>query len=170
MFLAMKSFSICSIFAFALIVSGCVSERNHLVLDPVGPVHASVPKKSGEGFLIVYSAYDVGAHFYSSRFDEREFSDYSIFDANGKLLNKVHNSTDSLIEEPATVSLSPGQYKVIAMANGYGEVTVPVTIEKDRQTVLHLEGGGTAPEFAGADLGQTVRLPDGQIVGYRRNP
>jgi hypothetical protein len=166
----MKSLSMCALSALALAITGCISERDHLVLDAVGPVHASATPKSNEGFLTVYSAYDAGAHFYSPRFDRREFSDYSIFDTNGQLLRKVHNSTDTIIEEPPTISLSPGQYKVIARANGYGDVTVPVTIERDQQTVLHLEGGGTAPELAGADPSKTVRLPDGCIVGYRSNP
>ena len=166
----MKSLSMCAMSALALVITGCVSEHDHLVLDPVGPVHASAPQKSNEGFLTVYSAYDAGAHFYSRKYDGREFSDYSIFDTNGQLLRKVHNSTDTIIEEPPTVSLSPGQYKVIARANGYGEVTVSVTIERDQQTVLHLEGGGTASELAGADPSKTVRLPDGRVVGFRGNP
>jgi len=166
----MKSLSLCAMAALALVITGCISGRDPLVLDPVGPVHASTSKKSDAGFLTVYSAYDANAHFYSRKYDGREFSDYSIFDANGRFLRKIHNSTDSIIEAPATVSLPPGQYKVIARANGYGDVTVPVIIERDQQTVLHLEGGETAPELAGADSSNKVRLPDGSIVGFRSNP
>jgi len=167
---AMKSLLICAASALLLVMTGCISEREHLVLDPVGPARASAPEKSSEGFLMVYSAYEAGAHFYSRKYDGREFSDYSIFDTNGQLIRNVHNSTDSIIEEPATVSLPPGQYKVIARSNGYGDVTVPVVIERDQQTVIHLEGGGTGAEFAGANPNETVRLPDGRIVGYRRSP
>lgn len=166
----MKILSICAASAFVLALTGCVSERDHLVLAQVGPVRASVPDKSSEGFLKVYSAYDAGAHFYSRNYDGREFSDYSIFDATGQLIRKVQNSTDSILEAPATISLPPGQYKVIARANGYGNVTVPVVIKRDQQTVLHLEGGGTASEFAGTAPNETVCLPDGRIVGYRSNP
>ena len=151
-------------------MAGCVSERDKLVLDPVGPVQTSAPQPSNEGFLTVYSAYDAGGHFYSRKFDGREYSDYSIFNAQDQLLRKIHNSTDSIIEEPATVSLPPGEYQVIARANGYGNVTVPVTIEQDRQTIIHLEGGEPGSALAGADPGKMVRLPNGQIVGFRSNP
>ena len=166
----MKSLWILSLSIVPLMLTGCLGQRDKLVLDPIGPVHASAPKKSGDGFLMVYSAYDAGAHFYSRKYDGREYSDYSIFDTNGRLRQKVHNSTDSISEEPATVSLPPGRYRVIASANGYGNVTVPVIIERDRHTILHLEGGGTASELAGADSSNTVRLPDGRIVGYKSNP
>jgi hypothetical protein len=166
---AMKSLSISALAVISLISTGCVSQRDHLVLNSVGPVRASAPQKTDEGYLTVYSAYDAGAHFYSRSYDGREYSDYSILDTTGKLLRKVHNSTDTIIEAPATVSLAPGQYQVIARANGYGNVTVPLTIERDKQTIIHLEGGGTPSEFAGAAASNTVCLPDGEIVGYRSN-
>jgi len=166
----MKRFSICALGALLLTMTGCMSERNHLVLDSVGPANADDPPGSTDGFLTVYSAYDAGAHFYDRTYDGKEYSDYSIFDKNGKLLRKVHNSTDTAIEAPATVTLPPGQYKVIARANGYGDVTVPITIGKSQQTVLHLEGGETASELAGADPNNEVRLPDGQVVGLKSNP
>ncbi len=166
---AMKGFLFCAMSLLVLALTGCVSERNRLVLDSVGPAHASAPQPTSEGFLTVYSAYDQGAHFYSRDYEGREYSDYSILEANGQPLREVHNSTDTIMDSPATVSLPPGQYKVIARANGYGNVTVPVTIERNRQTIVHLEGGETTPELAGADPDKMVRLPDGRIVGFKSN-
>ena len=170
MVIAMKSFWICAVSILAALMAGCAGQRDKLVLDPVGPVQTTSRQPSHEGFLMVYSAYDAGAHFYSREYDGREFSDYSIFDGHDQLLRKIQNSTDSMIEEPATVSLPPGEYKVIARANGYGNVTVPVTIEQNQRTIIHLEGGKPGSELAGADLGKMVRLPDGQIVGVRSKP
>jgi hypothetical protein len=166
----MKCFSICALGALLLTMTGCMSEHNRVVLDSVGPANVDDPSGSTVGFLTVYSAYDAGAHFYGRTYDGREYSDYSIFDENGQLARKVHNSTDTAFEAPATVSLPAGQYKVIARANGYGDVTVPVTIERGQQTVLHLEGGETGSKLVEADPSKTVRLPDGEIVGYRSNP
>ena len=61
----------------------------------------------------------------------------------------------------------PGEYHVIARANGYGYVTVPVIIEARRSTVLHLEGDGSWPDESMFNQTNAVRLPDGQIVGRR---
>jgi hypothetical protein len=167
----MKGFLIYAALILPAMFVGCASERNKSVLDSGGTVAASATTSSNDGLLTVYSAYDAGAHFYSRNFDGREYSDYSIFDAKGQLLRRVHNSTDTMTEEPATVSLPPGEYKVVARANGYfRNVTVPITIQRGRQTIIHLEGGGTASELAGADPGQTVRLPDGRIVGFQSAP
>jgi len=51
--------------------------------------------------------------------------------------------------------------------NGYGTVTVPVTIKPNRLTTVHLEGGTWWPSRSPIFESEPVRLPDGQIVGWR---
>ena len=59
------------------------------------------------------------------------------------------------------------RYRVVAQANGYGRVTIPVVIEAHQTTVLHLEGGGSWPSEAEFNQTNAVRLPDGQIIGWK---
>jgi len=63
--------------------------------------------------------------------------------------------------------LPAGTYRVVARANGYGIVTVPVVIEKNQVTTVHLEGGGSWENEVARSQSDAVRLPDGRIVGWR---
>ena len=74
---------------------------------------------------------------------------------------------DTILQDPAPVELPAGKYRVVANANGYGQVTIPVIIEAQQTTVLHLEGGGSWLNEAEFNQTNAVRLPDGQIVGWR---
>ena len=164
----MKSVSIFCVLAIGALLSGCASDRNRLVLDPVGPRSLQTPAvNSKNGTLVVYSAYDAGANFNARDPYRPIHSDYKIFSLDGSLLRAVHNDSGTILQDPAPVELPAGKYRVVANANGYGRVTIPVVIEAHQTTVLHLEGGGSWPNEAEFNQTNAVRLPDGQIVGWR---
>ena len=48
-----------------------------------------------------------------------------------------------------------------------GYVTIPVIIAARENTLLHLEGGGSWPDESAFNQTNAVRLPDGQVVGWR---
>lgn len=116
---------------------------------------------------MVFSAYDVHAPSMGDFDDIQRHTDYKVFSEAGKLLEVVHNHPIRSGEEPAQVDLPPGTYRVVANANGYGLVTVPVVIKANQVTTVHLEGGGSWPNEAAFTQANSVRLPDGQIVGWR---
>jgi hypothetical protein len=116
--------------------------------------------------LVVFSAYDQGAHFNDLPY-RRVHSDYSIFTRDGKLLKTVHNDNGSAVGGPKEVLLPAGWYQVIARANGYGAVTVPIVIGTNQTTMVHLEGGDPWGRTAPSEQANPVRLPDGEIVGWR---
>ena len=85
----------------------------------------------------------------------------------GKFLQAVHNDSGTMLQEAVPVELPPGKYRVVASANGYGHVTIPVVIKAGQTTMLHLEGGGSWPNESAFNQTNAVRLPDGQIIGWR---
>jgi hypothetical protein len=156
----------------AALLSGCVTGRNSLVLDAVGPAWSQPAEASPpltNGTLVVYSAYRISADFDESDPRRPEYSDYKIFTTDGKLLRKVHNKSGTILQDVVKVELSPGKYNVVARANGYGYVTVPVMIAPQQSTILHLEGDSWSDQSV---FNQTnaVRLPDGLIVGWKAAP
>jgi hypothetical protein len=82
------------------------------------------------------------------------------------LLKKIHNNDDTMLQRPVGVGLPAGKYTVQARANGYGLVSVPVMILAGQNTLVHLEGGANFGNHPATDT-DTVRLPEGQIVGWR---
>jgi hypothetical protein len=164
----MKKIHLLGLMAAALLYSGCASQRNNVVLDTVGPVQTSKPDpaSANQGTLTVYSSIDPNPHF-SARDPYRPvYSNYEIYSADGRLLKKVHNNDDTMLQRPVGVGLAPGKYSVEAPANGYGLVTVPVIVKAGQNTILHLEGGANFGSHPANDT-NLVRLPDGQIVGWR---
>ncbi len=115
---------------------------------------------------MVYSAFRRNADFNARDPYRKEYSDYGIFTIDGKLLQKVHNNSEKNFQDPVSVELPPGKYHVIARANGYGYVTVPVTIAALENTIVHLEGGSW-PDESAFNQTNAVRLPDGRIIGRR---
>ncbi len=154
------------ILAFLLTLPVWPSNAGGLVLDTVGPEPgSSAAVTPTDGVLVVYSAYDSNADFNSRDPYRPECSDYEIFNADGKLAEQVHNVADSILQNPVPVTLPEGKYRVIARANGYGVVTVPVVIAAKQKTILHLEGGSL--EKPASDQTNFVRLPGGEVVGWR---
>ena len=144
-------------------LTGCAS--NALVLAPVGPpvFHSRAGAASS---LVVFSAYDQGAHFNDLPY-RRVHSDYRILTTDGKLLQNVHNDNSTAVGGPKEVLLPAGRFQVVARANGYGAVTVPVVIGTNQTTTVHLEGGNPWGSKAPSEQANPVRLPDGEIVGWR---
>ena len=154
--------------AAAILYSGCASQRNNVVLDTVGPVQLPKPDpiSMNEGTLMVYSAFDPGPHFGASDPYRPVYSNYEIYSVDGKLLKKISNHDNTMLQRPLGVGLPPGKYSVEAPANGYGFVTVPVIVKAGQSTILHLEGGSSFGSHLANDT-NLVRLPDGQVVGWR---
>lgn len=147
---------------------GCASDRNGMLLDTVGPAPSqSLAANSTNGTLLVYSAYEVNADFNARDRYRHEYSDYWLFSADGNSRQRVHNNSGTILQRAQRVALPAGTYRVTARANGYGWVTVPVLLRAGRETVLHLEGGVNWPAQAGFNQTNTVRLPDGEIVGWK---
>lgn len=139
-----------------------------MTLAPVGPAPVNVDAvKTADGTLVVYSACQTNADCSTLDPDQPVYSDYEIYTAAGKLLQQVHNRWGGMLQDAAPVALPAGRYRVVARTNGYGVVTVPVVIGAGQRTVLHLEGGAGWPDRPAATAADTVRLPDGQIVGWK---
>jgi hypothetical protein len=138
-----------------------------MVLEPVGPSPSPVAESNGEGSLVVYTAYDVNFVSAGDYEHRRHYTNYKIFTADGKLLQNVHNDIGTTFKQAAHVTLPAGNYRVVANANGYGTVTVPVVIASNRQTVVHLEGGASWPDMTADNQASAVHFPDGEIVGWR---
>jgi len=149
-------------------LSGCASGGNGIVLGTVGPQSLqSVADNSTNGTLVVYSAYEVGPDFNSRNEFGQSHSDYTISTSDGKPFRKIHNDTGTILQNPAAVQISPGRYLVSAQANGYGYVTIPIVIESQQTTVIHLEGGGAWSNESAFNQTNAVRLPDGGIIGWK---
>jgi hypothetical protein len=165
--IVMKSIISFVMIAAGLLLSGCASYERGLVLDPVGPAPVQSATVGSKGSLVVYSAFDVHADFTSTAPGRHRHTDYRIFSEDGKLLQAVHNDTRSILGGPVEVSLSPGTYHIAARGNGYGIVTLTVVIAPHQITTVHLEGGGSWSNKGALNQTNAVRLPNGQIVGWR---
>ncbi len=148
------------------LLDSCATSGHRLVLAPVGP-SASLSTSSGAtGALLVFSAFD--GHLSASTDDDHQHhSDYQVFAPDGRLVQTVHNSAGTRWEGPVQVDLPEGTYQVSARANGYGRVIVPVVVAAGQVTTVHLEGGDPWPDKSSFNAANSVRLPDGQIVGRR---
>jgi hypothetical protein len=151
-----------------LLLAGCVTPPKSLVLDTVGPA-PSAAKNTDEanGNLTVYTAYQASADFNSRDPYRREYTDYKILRPDGTIEKQVHNSSGSILQRPQQVALPSGNYRVVAQANSYGEVIVPVMIAGGQDTLVHLEGGFWWPNQHVFNETNAVRLPDGEVVGWK---
>jgi hypothetical protein len=162
----MKLLLAMSVVAGAAFLSGCVSNGPGLALDPVGPPPSALSDTGSTGMLMVYSAFEQGAEF-NSPYYRRQYTDYKILSIDGKLLKAVHNDNGALMEVPKRVQLPVGAYRIVARANSYGKVIVPIAICADRVTTVHLEGSPSWPNGRELAKSNPVRLPHGEIVGWR---
>jgi len=166
--LGMKLGIVLTLGGLGLVLLGCAINYHRLTLECVGPAPGSAADRvAAEGTLIVYSAYTVNADFDRRDIRRPEYSDYRLLAADGTALQRVANNSGTILQGPRLVALPPGEYRVVACANRYGWVTVPVRIKAGLTTIVHLQGGVTwpgQPEFTAATA---VRLPDGEIVGWK---
>jgi hypothetical protein len=150
------------------------------LLKQVGPDPALAANNSNDGLLQVYTArerapIDINAEvfFCNNDFGKNEFlqgtahSGYSIFDHDGRLVQRVRNTTGMNDPNPTPVKLSPGVYRIKAEAADYSNVTlsvmIPVCVEPGLTTALHLDGKCNPSMIEG---NEAVRLPNGSFVGW----
>jgi hypothetical protein len=155
-----------SLLCAVAILSGCVSSPRGMVLDPVGPPVLPVRTAPDHGSLVVFSAYVSGA--VPNVPDEiKQHSDFDLQTADGRLLQTVHNLSGAFGQDPLRVDLPAGHYIIVAPSNRYGLVTVPVLIASHQTTTLHLEGDASWPNQEAFNSSNSVRLSDGEIVGWK---
>lgn len=174
----------CSIAAAGALLwlAGCASAPKATLIEPVGPGPAAPVTGVKTGSLQVYSARGRGdvdpnaaERLWDEEADETEYmkeqphTDYSIYSAKGRFLQGVHNARESDETQPAMVTLPPGGYKIQARGEARSgarvRLTVPVVIEAGKCTAVHLEGNWTpSGHYLETEM---VRLPDGQIAGWR---
>ena len=164
----MKNIVMICALAAGVMLSGCATNKGGLNLATVGPVPSeSKVSGSSDGTLVVYSAFKRNADFNSSDPNRPEHSDYKILNGDGSLIRHVHNITKTVFEDAVPVTLPPGKYEVVARANAYGYITIPVRIDSQQTTVIHLEGGNPWSDTSVFNENNAVRLPDGQVVGWK---
>ena len=162
---------------------GCATNERSTRLGEVGPRPTLAAQPSGDGFLQVYSAreqepIDVNEDEFrwDDDFGKNAFlhdpahTSYSIYSADGRLLQQVHNNTSLNDPNPTPVGLAPGLYRIEATAEDYYDVTstvtIPVLIESGLTTSIHLDGRWHAPAAVKSSGAQVVRLPNGKSVGW----
>src|ERR1700761_392649 len=101
------------------LMAGCVTSKNGTVLEGVGPGPTAAANATADvpGTLLVYSAYEINADFNSRDAHRPQYSDYQILTPDGKLQQRVHNSTETILQRPKEVALPAGKYRVVAEAN-----------------------------------------------------
>jgi hypothetical protein len=152
----------------SVLFCGCATHKPGLVLDPIGPPAGGPTGSGSTGTLRVFSAFEAAPDFNSLPY-RRRYSSYTIQSTDGHVVKTVANRNVQR-ESVETVVLPVGTYRVLARANGYGEVTVPVVIEANRETTVHLEGSFSWPNQSALAQSNPVRLPRGEIAGWRANP
>jgi len=150
----------------AAALMGCAATSTTVVTQPVGPDLAQprINVNAGQGRLLVYTARDVGIGDPVAYFPTH--SAYRIFKDDGSLVRRVDNRASTFDQQPVTVTLPVGAYKVKGRATNAGEVLVPVVVAENKTTIVDLEGS-TLPQHAPTGAGQWIRLPDGKVIGMR---
>ena len=130
-------------------VTGCAGPRQAIIDRPAEPDPARVQTKSGEGNLVVLSAWD---RFDTLDADHKKHTAYQILSEHGELLRKVRNRAGAFGSDPVSVSLPVGEYKVKALAANAGEVTLRVIIKENRTTTVALDGSvGSGSDYPVAE-------------------
>jgi hypothetical protein len=165
----------------SLCLIGCASNPRVTVLGPVGPAPVGRAGTTPEGCLQVYAARQKAhvdmneAEFLQNNdFGKNDFryrpahSDYTIYTENGKFVEHIRNARDRNDSVPTLVTLPAGTYRIAAKAEINGsrmDVMLPVRIAPGQCTQVHLQGNWKPHrQFDNRDV---VRLPDGQIAGWR---
>jgi hypothetical protein len=142
-----------------LCLTGCASQSRVVLLPPVGPAPAPTGRtESGsDGRLQVFSGRERAVEDvnmeewrWNDDFGKNAFlyapahSDYSIYNSEGNLVERVRNARNEEDPQPAVVTLPPGHYEVKAEAEndrGTYNVRVPVVIRSGQTTTVRLAGG-----------------------------
>jgi murein DD-endopeptidase MepM/ murein hydrolase activator NlpD len=140
----------------------CALATKPVLLGAVGPDPSARAASTPMGFLRVYSAvkcYPYDRQYYFAR------TDYGVYDTKGNRVRSVQNAARFHDLAPALVTLPAGTYDVVAWADGYELVRVPVVIKAGQLTEVNLETNRNSPIPATAE-GDVVRMDDGRIVGW----
>lgn len=143
------------------LLASCASQP--IALAPVGPgpfVNRAPSSRNGD--LQVFTETE---EYYEDDLSYFPHTDYQIYTLDGKHLKRVWNHENHEDENPAVVSLPPGEYVVKAWAEFCGLVSVPVVIKPDETTRVILQPGWTP----GATVAKSalVQTPKGYFVGWR---
>jgi hypothetical protein len=158
----MKSLRVCLLSVIPAVLVSCASGPP-TVTEPVGPAPLSKEELTPKGYLKVFSAtetHNEGDVYYYPH------TPYKICDRDGKLYKRIANAIGIHDEHPHLVRLPVGSYTIEAEAEWSGLVQVPVVIEPGRLTSVNLEYDWKHATPPG-DASKWVRLPNGQIVGFR---
>jgi hypothetical protein len=162
-------------------LAGCASPAHVAVSEPVGPAPMAIVNMSAGAQLQVYSArtkapVDLNKEEFrwNNDFGKNDFlyeaahTDYTIYTQDGKVVEQVRNARNYEDPQPATVSLPPGTYRVMARTRNFGWVTIPVVIEPHKLTVVNLQREAN-PVIAPVDRADAVLLGGYCVVGWRTN-
>jgi len=151
------------------LLASCVSRP--LVLEPVGPSPSTADaSRGGTGRLQVFSSL-VEEHDDQNQGSSgadpgwQQHSDYDVYDAYGKHVRHVGNAVGHYASRPRSVLLPSGRYTVRAEASDWLCVEVPIVIERDRTTTVHLDDHWEPPP--GTPKSQVATAPNGIPIGYR---
>ncbi len=151
-----------------MLLSGCASTAPTVVNVPVGPRPPGLLEGGYAGFLTVHTATEQYPD--GDNTNANVHTDYQIYTPDGRLFKQVSNSLGPRSEIPVTVKLPKGSYSVVAQSEIVGAVTIPVVVETGKTTELHLEREKDWKRVAvNARESDLVRLPNGQVIGYRAN-
>lgn len=161
---AIKIITTVLLLGVTLLLGSCVSQT--ITLAPVGPSpFAGRSSAVGTAYLQVFS--DLEGITESENPSFYQHTDYNVYDAGGKLVKHVGNTVGHYSTSPRLVPLRPGNYTVRARAKGWLLVNVPVVVERDRTTKVHLDENWKPP--AGTPKTQVVSTLGGYPAGWRAN-
>jgi len=152
---------ICLSAALLLLLPACSSPPKQAVVQPVGPAPQINTRPENAGYLVVFSAW---SHFVDQG-STGHHSRYTVSADDASASKVIINHADRFDEGPIRLALAPGSYHVSARSAHFGRVNVPVII-KERQTTFVYLDGAAHPEASSAQQTSTVRLPNGEIVGW----
>ncbi len=153
-----RSVALALVIGTAWIPSGCVT--HHEIHETVGLAPPSLPPPP-QGFLRVHTPTDA---YNDSDVYYYPHGGFTLLSADGTPLKHVRNADHHWDETPALTLLPVGSYKIRSPTQRSGIVTVPVVVELGRTTDVYLDGSfeeHPSPE------GEYVRLPNGEIIGWR---
>lgn len=182
--MTVKGFSYIAAAGALVWLAGCASAPTRIaVVQPVGPAPAGSTGASSDGQLQVYSArekapLDLNAqeYFWNTDFGRNDFlyepahSGYSLFTADGNLLNRVRNARGWSDGKPAMVTLAPGVYRIEAEVetdNGaLVTAEVPVVVKPGQTTIVRLDRDWK-PSAKQVERHELVQAYDGRFIGWR---
>jgi hypothetical protein len=158
----MKLTPLCLLGLVIPLMTSCASDRVGIPDHQV--VRTGSETSRPTGYLQVFTATDArpdGDSTYGY-----PHSGYTIYDQDGKVVRYIRNHLGRMDGVPTVIPIPAGSYQIQADAEHYGRVTFPIEIIAGRTSVVHLEAELKQSE-APHPNSQLVRLPSGQVVGWR---